>query len=89
MSNNDLVMFLRGATAMGCLALAVCFLRFWTHARDRLFALFSVAFVLLAAHYIATLVVAGDETEAFLYAIRALAFALIILAILDKNRRPG
>jgi len=34
------------------------------------------------------LVAADETTEAVLYGMRALAFALIFLAILDKNRTP-
>lgn len=39
--------FLMGATAMGCWTAMLFFLRFWRESRDRLFAMFSAAFLLL------------------------------------------
>lgn len=86
--SNEIVLFIRGATAMGCLAVAVCFLRFWMRTRERLFACFAVAFALFAVHYCAALMTAREETEAIVYAVRAVAFGLILVGILDKNRRP-
>ncbi len=87
MQTEALLTFLQGATAMGCMALAVVFLRFWQRSRDRLFAIFSLAFVVFAVNRVMLgLVVADEATEAVLYGVRALAFGLIFLAILDKNR---
>ena len=40
MQTDTLLVMLQGATAMGCFALAVFFLRFWVRSRDRLFAIF-------------------------------------------------
>lgn len=89
MQTEPLITFLQGATAMGCLALAVAFLRFWKRSGDRLFAIFSLAFLVFAISRVMLGLVAADETtEAVLYGMRALAFALIFLAILDKNRTP-
>ena len=89
MPTDSLVTFMQGATAMGCLALAVVFLRFWKRSGDRLFAIFSMAFAIFALNRVLLGPVAGDETtEAVLYVMRALVFALIFLAILDKNRAP-
>lgn len=88
MATDDLVLFIRGASAMGFLALSLFFLRYWTRSRDRLFAIFAVAFALLAVHYVAMVTTDHDETEAIIYGVRAIAFALIIVAVLDKNRRP-
>ena len=89
MLTDNLVVFIQGATAMGCLARSVFFLRFWQRARDRLFAIFALAFVVFAIHYV-ILVAFGStmETAVIVYGVRAVAFALILLAIIDKNRTP-
>lgn len=87
MQTEALVIYLQGATTMGCIALSVFFLRFWQRSRDRLFAIFSLAFLVFALNR--GLIVAFEnntEVEAVIYGARALAFGLILLAILDKNR---
>ena len=88
MQTEALVMFLQGATTMGCLALSVFFLRFWRRSHERLFAIFALAFLVFAVNR-ALLVVLGSEAEDMvaLYAVRAAAFGLILLGILDTNRR--
>lgn len=68
---------------------ALFFLRFWKDTRDRLFALFSASFLILALQRAAlTLVVQQGETPVttLLYGVRLLAFLLILAAIIDKNR---
>lgn len=79
--------FLDGASCLACAAIAVVFLRFWRLSGDRLLGFFGLAFVMLAINRIvlAALDDAG-EADAFVYLARAVAFALIVVAILDKNR---
>lgn len=79
--------FISGAIMMGELTAAIFFLRFWRDTRDRLFAMFSGAFLLLAIQRIG-LEFAGTlpERSTPWYCVRVLAFVLIILAFLDKNR---
>jgi hypothetical protein len=79
--------FLWGATAMGCWAVGLIFLRSWRFTADRFFALFAAAFWILSAHWVA-LAVGGvvDETRHYFYAIRLLGFLLVLVAIVDKNR---
>jgi hypothetical protein len=82
--------FLRGAVAMSCLAAGLFFLRFWTRSRDRLLLAFAVAFGLLAVNWIwltVAYVSPASEPNYKVYFIRLAAFALIIVAIVDKNRR--
>lgn len=87
MQTDPLLTMLQGATAMGCVALAVFFLRFWVRSRDRLFAIFSGAFAVFAVNRVMlVLLVASQETDMLIYGIRAVAFGLLFLAILDKNR---
>lgn len=80
--------FLWGASAMGALVIGLFFLRFWTTTRDRLFALFALAFTVLALNWaLLALHVPSDEARHYVYAVRLVAFALIAVAIVDKNRR--
>lgn len=80
---NDL---LAGATAMASAAIGVFFLRYWRKSRDRFFLLFAVAFWIYAANRVGLATVGDEERRLWLYAIRALAFVLILVAIVDKNR---
>ena len=80
--------FLYGAAAMGCAVIALFFHRFWRHSTDLLFLLFSIAFWILGANYIILgLVPIPDETRVPVFLARLIAFALILFAIVDKNRR--
>ncbi len=80
--------FLHGAAMLASLACALFFLRFWRQSRDRLFAFFGFAFVVLACNWLVlTLFPQTDETRHYVYLIRLFAFVLIIFAIWDKNRK--
>jgi hypothetical protein len=78
--------FLLGLIVMGCLIAGLFFLRFWRKTRDRLFAVFALAFWLLALNWALLAFTAQDEARPALYAIRLLAFVLILIGIIDKNR---
>ncbi len=76
-----------GAIGMGFAVAGLFFLRFWRETRDRLFAIFALAFLVLAGNRFG--IALGDAHEMkgdYLYWVRFLAFALIFLAIADKNR---
>ncbi|MBX9678433.1 MAG: hypothetical protein K2X38_06690 [Gemmataceae bacterium] len=75
-----------GAIAMGFLVAAAHFLQFWRTTRDRLFLLFSASFLILAVNRIAIGFHEARSDGDINYWIRFSAFALILLAILDKNR---
>ena len=66
---------------------ALFFLRFRVRTGDRLFGWFATAFFLLSAQRFALIVARewGEGTTG-LYALRLLAFVLILIAIVDKNR---
>ena len=70
--------------------IALFFLKFRARTGDRLFALFAAAFLLLAVQRLA-LTVAREwgESTTWLYGLRLLAFVIIIVAIVDKNRAAG
>ena len=71
---------------MGCVMAGLFFLRFWRKTRDRLFAIFAVAFWALASERVVLEIVSVNEFRPYVYGIRLFAFGLIILAIVDKNR---
>ena len=78
---------LAGALAMGFAVAGLFFLRFWRKTRDRLFALFALAFFVMAANRIELArSVTRDTWGDRLYWVRFVAFTLILVAILDKNR---
>ncbi len=76
-----------GATAAG--AVGMFFFRFWRDTADRLFLFFAIAFWLMAGSYLALAVFdPNDEGRPYVSVLRLVAFALIIAAIVDKNRPP-
>lgn len=81
---------LSGATAMGSLVAALFFMRFWRQTRDRLFLMFAAAFAVDAM--MRAFLAIGEvpnEQEPFFYLGRLASFLLIIVAIVDKNRKGG
>ncbi len=81
--------FLLGAAVMACAAIGVFFLGFWRKTHDRLFLIFALAFWLLAANWTTLAFIRSDETRGWLYLLRLLAFILILVGIVDKNRKVG
>ncbi len=79
--------FLSGAVAMASLIAALFFTRFWRETKDRLFLFFALAFVILSFQrvLVASLNRPAEE-QPLLYGFRLLAFILILVAIIDKNR---
>ena len=80
--------FLSGAVCMACLTIGLFFFRFWRRTNDRLFLFFAMAFWLLTAERIIMVTLtASHEFAPYVYVVRLLAFALIIGAVINKNRR--
>jgi hypothetical protein len=76
-----------GAIAMASVVASLFFLRFWRDTGDRLFLIFSIAFLLLGITRVAlTVADTPHESRLSIYLIRLLAFGLIAIAIVDKNR---
>jgi hypothetical protein len=76
-----------GAVAMASSIAALFFLRFWRQTRDPLFLLFSLAFAVDAVtRLILGLGNVSDEHAPFFYFGRLITFALIAVAIINKNR---
>ena len=83
-----LAALIAGALAAGYLVAGLFFARFWSRTRDRLFVMFAMAFWLLAIQRI-TIVLSDRwlEDATPLYVLRLVAFLLILVAIIDKNRQ--
>ena len=80
--------FLQGGTMLGAFACSVFFVRYWRDTGDRLFGAFAAAFALFGVSRIALHSLNADsETRVWVYVLRALAFATIIAAVVDKNLR--
>jgi hypothetical protein len=84
--------FAWGVLAMASLIAAIFFLRYWRATRERLFAFFGLAFVGLAANWTVLALVdhpVDEARQAHAYIIRLVAFVILIIGIIDKNRRGG
>ena len=81
-----LAQFLLGAVVMGCAAVGLFFLRFYRKTRDRLFAIFAIAFWVLCLNWLALAFINADEVRTLLYIVRLAAFLFILYGIVDKNR---
>lgn len=81
-----MTIFLAGASAMAAAAIALFFLRFWRQTNDRFFLLFALAFGVFAGNrgFLAA-IDPEHESRPWLYALRLVAFGLILVAIVDKN----
>ena len=80
--------FLSGGVFVACLAIALLFLRLHRKSPDRLFIYFSIAFAALAVERVLLAVVSrSTEYSYYVYLVRLIAYAFIIVAIVDKNRR--
>ena len=79
---------LNGAIVMACLVASLYFVRFWRASSDRLFAFFALAFAIMGINWVAlAFVPAQHEARPALYVVRLVAFGLILVAIVDKNRK--
>jgi hypothetical protein len=76
-----------GGTVVAALVIALFFLRYWRQTRDRLFLMFAGGFLTFAlSRVVLAFMAEDDEGRVFVYTLRLLAFALILVAIIDKNR---
>ncbi len=81
-------LFFTGALTLGNVVIAMFFHRFWRKTGDRFFGLFALAFVTFAAARIAlTIIDEQNEGRDYVYFVRLVGFLIILVAILDKNRK--
>lgn len=82
---NQMIM---GAIAMGSFVAGLFFFRFWRSSRDSFFLWFALSFWLESGNRVAlALLFAASELEPLFYLLRVVAYGLIVLAILQKNRK--
>jgi hypothetical protein len=79
--------FLGGGVMVAALAVALFFVRSWRRTGDRFFLLFALAFALLSAERWGLLFIRPEhELRHSVYLLRLAAFAVILVAVIDKNR---
>jgi Family of unknown function (DUF5985) len=79
--------FLLGVCASASFAIALFFLKFWRRTRDSLFLAFGIAFSIEAASRTSVLLLAKpQEGSPWIYGVRLVAFLMILLGIIAKNR---
>lgn len=71
----------------------IFFLKFWRTSRDKFFLYFALACELIAFERVLLFFVSGysempsaSEPRTYAYVVRMIAFSLILIAIIDKNR---
>ena len=84
-----LLSYLNGGIAIAALAVGLVFLKFWRVSRDRFFIFFAAAFWAFAlGATLRTIFATTGEHGHFVFLLpRLLGFVIIVVAILDKNRR--
>lgn len=78
------IVFLSGMLVLGNAVAALYFLRFWRDSGDPLFGWFAAAFALLACQRLLLITVKVNDV---LYVVRLAAFIMILIAIIQKNRK--
>lgn len=88
MTGVTVIVILQSISATAAWTAGLCFLRFWRDTADRLFLYFALAFWLMAGSWLALAAsTPSDESRPYIYAVRLLAFLLIVIAIIDKSRQ--
>lgn len=81
---NEMLM---GAIAVASLVAGLFFFRFWRSTRDTFFLFFALSFWIEAGNRVALAVLVASELEPVFYLVRVVAYGLIVVAILQKNRK--
>jgi hypothetical protein len=82
--------FLLGGIAVACFAVGLFFLRYWRSSGDRFFLFLMASFWMEAGNRIDMAVTRSwNEDSPVHYLVRLVSYALILIAILDKNRARG
>lgn len=77
-----------GAIVVTTLLAALFFLRFWRNTRDSFFLYFALSFFLEGVNrLVLTLIATATEDNPLFYTMRVVAYGLIVVAILQKNRK--
>ena len=85
-----LVAFLQAVSATAALISATIFVRYWRQSRDPLFVQFALAFAVLGVSWaILSVVNPIGDANPYVYVLRLIAFLLIIVAVVVKNREAA
>lgn len=85
---NQAAYFLSGGVMALSLVATIFFARFRARTGERLFTVFAIVFGLLTIERCALLFVGGPgETRGWMYLIRFAAYLILVIGIVDKNRR--
>lgn len=86
--NQTLIAFLQAVSATLAWVSGLIFVRFWRESRDVLFLFFGAAFWMMALSWaLLAIVNPTGEGRPYAYGIRLVAFLLIIVGMIHKNRR--
>jgi hypothetical protein len=78
---------LSGGIATASIVAALFFLRFWRSSRDSFFLYFALSFLIEGVNrFFLYLAVGTNEDAPLFYLIRLIAYGLIVVAIVRKNR---
>ena len=85
---NEIVVFLWGVSACACGGISVAFASWQRRTKDRLFGWFALAFALLGVERVVALTSEQflESRSPLIFVLRLVAFAIIIVAIVEKNR---
>ena len=87
MVTEKLNLILTGALILGFWIGGLLFFKYWKRTRDSLFAWFAAAFwMLMAERILLVLVNPEDEARPYIFLVRLLAFAMLIAAVIQKNK---
>lgn len=76
-----------GSIATASFVIGLFFFRFWKSTADRFFLFFAISFWIEGANRLLLIATTGlHEDSPTYYLIRLVAYMLIVIAILDKNR---
>ncbi|KQT07614.1 DUF5985 family protein [Ramlibacter sp. Leaf400] len=78
---------LMGGIVVASFVAGLFFFRFWRSTRDTFFLYFALSFWIEAANRIALGLTVASELEPVFYLVRVIAYGLIVVAILQKNRK--
>ena len=84
------VAFLQAVSATAAWISAAMFVRYWRQSRDPLFGYFASAFTLMGLSWaILSVVNPTADASPYVYGMRLIAFLLIIVAVVVKNRETA
>ena len=78
---------LMGGIVVASFVAGLFFFRFWRSTRDSFFLYFALSFWIEACNRVALGLLVADELEPVFYMVRIVAYGLIVVAILQKNRK--